>query len=149
MKIVIIVIISLFISCAPTMPKKIEAGQVSEQNKLNAFNFAKRQFESCKTGKYIPLTTSNSSATLVKSLTIQEMKNACEKINKDCGDLQQLKLQEILMYDGDYIYRYKARYSATTREPEIQVYTDRNHKFNGIIYKPNWIDEYTPFNPSR
>lgn len=145
--IVTFIFVFLFIACSPVLPQKIKAGQISDQNKMDALNFAKKQFESCKTGKYTGLTTINATPHLVKSLTITEMKNACEKINKDCGELQELHLQEILSDKKSYIYRYKAKYSATAKEPEIRVYTNLNHKFDGIIYKPEWLDKYMPFNP--
>jgi len=141
------ILLILFIQCSPVQPQIVHAGQISEQNKTAAFNFAKSQFESCKTGKYIPLTTLNATPHLVSTLKISDMQNACEKINKDCGELSELKLQEVLTDKTSYIYRYKAKYSATTKEPEIRVYTNLNHKFDGLIYKPLWLDRYTPFTP--
>lgn len=129
------------------MPQTINPGEISEKSKQDTYIFAKEQFESCKTGKYLKLSSHNSTAHLVKSLTMEDMKSACEKINNDCGELQELSLQEILKDKQSYIFRYKAKYSATNRQPEIRVYTNFNHKFDGIIYKPNWQDKYTPFQP--
>ena len=137
----------LLIKCSPTLPQIISTDKISEQNKAAAYNFAKAQFESCKTGKYITLTTVNSTPHLVKTLKVSDMRNACEIINKDCGELLELNLQEVLTKNTGYIYRYKAKYLATTKEPEIRVYTNQNHKFDGLIYKPQWLNEYTPFNP--
>jgi hypothetical protein len=144
---IIIIFVNILIGCSSSMPQKINPSDISENSKLAAYNFAKEQFESCKTGKYPKLTSDTSTPHLVKSLTIEDMKSACEKINKDCGELQKLNLQEILRDKESYIFRYKAKYSATDRQPEIRVYTNFNHKFDGIIYKPNWQDNYTPFNP--
>lgn len=147
MKIFISVTIALLLIGCSSMPQHIKENEVSEQNKQDAYNFARRQFESCKTGKYTKLSIVNSTPHLVRSLTIDDMKAACEKINSDCGELQELHLQEILRDRESFIYRYKAKYSATTRQPEIRVYTSFNHQFDGIIYKPNWQDKYVPFNP--
>lgn len=144
---ILVIFASILIGCSPIMPQKINPNEISEKSKLDTYNFAKEQFESCKTGKYPKLTSDNSTPHLVKSLTIEDMKNACEKINNDCGELQELNLQEILKDKERYIFRYKAKYSATNRQPEIRVYTNFNHKFDGIIYKPNWQDKYAPFNP--
>ena len=122
---------------------------MSEQNKLDALNFAKQQFEDCKMGEFKLLTTKTSTPYLVRELTEADMKSACEKINKMCGEIKELKLVQILYEKRGYIYRFKAKYSEASCEPEIRVYTNLDHKFDGLIYKPNWEDKYAPYNPQN
>jgi len=142
-KITIAIFALLFTACSSTSPREIKTQKVTDHNKLNALNFAKQQFEGCKTGKFAKLTIETSTPYLIKNLTEKDMKDACEKINKDCGDLQELHLIQILHEKRGYIYRFKAKYSQTSCEPEIRVYTNPNHKFDGLIYKPTWQDKYT------
>lgn len=135
----------LFIVCSSTAQEKVVTKKVSEENKLNALNFARQQFEGCKSGTFVTLTTEIATPYLVKSLADADMKEACAKINESCGELLDLKLAEILSEKRGYIYRFKARYSNTTCKPEIRVYTNLNHKFDGLIYKPEWQDKYAPY----
>lgn len=135
----------LFAVCTSSAQEKVVTKKVADENKLNALNFARQQFEGCKSGKFVTLTTEIATPYLVKSLTDDDMKGACEKINESCGELIDLKLTEILSEKRGYIYRFKARYSNTTCKPEIRVYNNLNHKFDGLIYKPEWQDKYTPY----
>ena len=135
------------VACSSTSPNIVKGNQVSEQNKLDAFNFATQQFEGCITGKFCVLTTETSTPYLVRELTDADMKSACEKINKMCGEIKELKLVQILHEKRGYIYRFKAKYSEASCAPEIRVYTNLDHKFDGLIYKPKWEDKYAPYNP--
>ncbi len=147
MKYVSLLIFILLLSCSASRQRIIDTNEVPSQHRLSAYHFAKSQFEACKTGSYPKLTPQNATAQLIKNLTESEIKKACEKINKDSGELLELNLYQIQSNTKYHIYRYKAKYSATTRTPEIRVYATMDQKFDGIIYKPNWIEEYMPFTP--
>lgn len=135
--------------CSPSAQLQSEPAGISEANKANARQFAETHFNACTTGKYVPLTTATAIPELVRSLTVADMQKACAEINASYGQLVSLRLKQILTTRKTYIYRYMATYSKTTEPQEIRVYTSMKHKFSGLIFKPQWTDEYTKFKPAN
>ena len=115
----------------------------------NATNFAKSQFESCKTKNYIPISKDIAEPWLVRNLTVSDMKNTCAIINEKYGELLDLKIEQTLLYKERYIYRFKAKYSKKDEPSEIRVYSNLNHKYNGLFFRPVWNDKYSKMNVSN
>jgi len=140
------IITFLFLSCSPALKlKKVNAGEIAENHKTAAYNFAERQLKCCKTGEYTPLNTSIAVPEFVQMLTVEEMKQACVDINTDMGELDKLTLVEILRQGSTYMYRFKAIFLKTGKEMEVRVGTDMNHKFIGLMFKDPWFDKYYKF----
>ncbi|MDI1255859.1 MAG: hypothetical protein PSV16_07140 [Flavobacterium sp.] len=140
--------IVFFLSCSSikeySLPEKLDPIYIQK-----ATEFAKSQFESCKTQNYIPITEDFAEPWLIKSLTVEVTKSSCAEINEKYGDLIELKIAQTLFYKKNYIYRFKAKYSKREEISEIRVSSNLNHKFNGLIFKPLWTDTYTKFNPRK
>ena len=137
-----------FLSCSSkkefTLPEKLEPLYIQK-----ATEFAKSQFESCKTQNYIPITKDIAEPWLVRNLTVEVTKKSCAEINEKYGDLINLKIEQTLFYKKKYIYRFKAKYSKTNEYCEIRVYSNLDHKFTGLIFKRLWTNVYTKFNPGK
>lgn len=141
----IFIIAFLFIGCASknkVLPESLDKVYIQR-----ATDFAKAQFECCKTQKYVPITNDIAIPYLVKSWNEEETRRVCEEINQDYGDLIELKLTQTLYYNQSYIYRFKAKYSKLEEYSEIRVSTNLEHKFNSYIFKPIWLEKYTKFKP--
>jgi len=138
----------LFLSCSSkkeySLPEKLDPIYIQK-----ATEFAKSQFESCKTQNYIPITKDIAEPWLVRNLTVEVTKKSCEEINEKYGDLINLKIEQTLVYKKNYIYRFKAKYSKTNEYCEIRVSSNLDHKFTGLIFKRLWTDVYTKFNPGK
>ncbi len=115
----------------------------------NATNFAKEQFESCMTGKFVPITKDIATPWLVREWNEKDERETCQKINERFGDLIEFKITQTAVYKNTYIYRYKATYSKLEKPAEIRVYTTLDHKIDGYIIKEVWLDKYTKFKPSK
>ncbi len=126
------------------MPEKLDPIYIQK-----ATEFAKSQFESCKTQNYIPITKDIADPWLVRNLTVEVTKNSCAEINEKYGDLIELKIEQTLLYKKNYIYRFKAKYSKNDEYREIRVYSNLDHKFTGLIFKRLWADKYAEFNPKK
>lgn len=137
-----------FLACSSkkenSIPEKLDSVYIQ-----NATEFAKAQFECCKTQNYIPITKDIADDWLVKNLTIDVIKNTCAEINEKYGDLTELKIEQTLLYKNNYIYRFKAKYSKMNEYSEIRVNSDLKHKFTGLIFKTIWLDKFTKFKPKK
>lgn len=146
-RVLLLFITILFISCAS---KKQEIPSALDPIHIqNATNFAKEQFESCMTGKLVPITKEKATPWLVREWNEKDERETCQKINERFGDLIEFKIAQTATYKNTYIYRYKATYSKLEKPAEIRVYTTLEHKFAGYIIKEVWQDKYTKFKPSR
>lgn len=137
----------LLTSCASKkleIPKSLEPIHIQ-----NATNFAKEQFESCLTGKFVPITKEIATPRIVRSWNEKDERETCEEINRRFGDLIDFKIAQTAIYKNTYIYRYKATYSKLDKPAEIRVYTTLDHKIDGYIIKEVWLDKYTKFKPSK
>ena len=114
-----------------------------------ATDFAKTQFESCITGKYVPITKDIATPWLVREWNEEEERKTCQEINERFGNLTELKIAKTQYYKESYIYRFKAKYSKLNEYSEIRVYTTLDHKFSAYIIKEVWLDKYTKFNPKK
>jgi hypothetical protein len=148
MKKLLYILIILFFSCSSkkeyNLPEKLDPIYIQK-----ATEFAKTQFESCKTQNYVPITKDIAEAWLVRNLTVEVTKKSCAEINEKYGDLINLKIEQTLFYKKEYIYRFKAKYSKTNEFCEIRVYSNLDHKFTGLIIKKLWTDVYTKYNPGK
>ena len=136
--------ITLF-SCSTTqttIPEKLDSIHIE-----NAKKFAFSQFESCRTGNYIPITTAIATPWLSRELTAEVMKESCVKINERFGTLVELKIEQTLIYKKTLIYRFKATYTKIEHHPEIRVYSNLDNKYSGLILKPEYLEKYTPYKP--
>lgn len=143
---ILIVVINLT-SCAfkkPDIPSSLDLIHIQ-----NATNFAKVQFESYMTGKFVPLTKDIATPKLVREWSEVEEQRTSKIINENFGDLQELKIVQTVFYDNSYIYRFKAKYSKLEDYSEIRVYTNLQHKVEGYILKPVWLDKYTKYKPGK
>ncbi len=138
----------VFLSCSSkkeySIPEKLDPIHIQK-----ATEFAKSQFESCKTRNYIPITKDIADPWLVRNLTVDVIKESCKEINEKYGDLVDLKIEQTLIYKKNYIYRFKAKYSKVNDYCEIRVSSNLDHKFTGLIFKKLWTDAYTKFNPKK
>lgn len=137
----------LFASCAskkPEIPSSLDKVYID-----NATKFAKEQFESCMTGKLVPITKDIATPWLVREWNEKDERETCQRINERFGDLIEFKIAQTAIYKNTYIYRYKATYSKLDKPAEIRVYTTLDHKIAGYIIKEVWLDKYTKFKPSR
>lgn len=148
MKKLLLLFTSCFLSCTSNkeliLPEKLDSIYIQK-----ATHFAKSQFESCVTKKYIPITKEIATLYLVKNLTVEVTKETCAEINEKYGDLLHLNLVQTLFYKNQFVYRFKAQYSKTTEPCEIRVYSNLSHQFSGLIFKRLWTDKYREFNPSK
>ncbi|BCY28884.1 hypothetical protein [Flavobacterium okayamense] len=143
---ILIVIVNLT-SCAT---KKAEIPSSLDPIHIqNTTNFAKEQFESCMTGKFVPITKEIATPRIVRSWNENEERETCKEINRRFGDLIEFKIVQTAVYKDTYIYRYKANYSKLDKPAEIRVYTTLDHKIDGYIIKEVWLDKYTKFKPSK
>lgn len=143
---ILIVIINLT-SCAT---KKAETPSSLDPIHIqNVTNFAKEQFESCMTGKHVPIMSDIATSRIVRSWNENEERETCKEINRRFGDLIEFKIAQTAVYKNTYIYRYKATYSKLEKPAEIRVYTTLDHKIDGYIIKEVWLDKYTKFKPSK
>lgn len=129
-------------STQTTIPDKLDATQIA-----NAKQFAFSQFESCRTGNYIPITTEIATPWLSREYTLAVMKESCVKINETFGTLVELKIEQTLIYKKTLIYRFKATYTKIEHHPEIRVYSTLDNKYSGLILKPEYLEKYTPYKP--
>lgn len=138
----------LLISCASNkreIPSSLDKVYID-----NATKFAKTQFESCMTGKFVPITKEIATPRITRSWNENEERETCKEINRRFGDLIELKIAQTAVYKNEYyIYRYKATYSKLDKPAEIRVYTTLDHKIDGYIIKEVWLDKYTKFNPKK
>jgi hypothetical protein len=149
MKILKTVFISIFFIACSSVKETNTPTSLKPIYIENATNFAKSQFESCKTKNYIPISKSVAVPWLVRNLTITDMKNTCSIINEKYGELLDLKIEQTLLYKDRYVYRFKAKYSKKEDFSEIRVYSNLKHKYNGIFFRPIWNDKYTKMNPEN
>jgi hypothetical protein len=116
--------------------------EIDSIHKAKAYEFANRTFKDCSKGDFLKLTTDNAVTGLMKVLTIQKLKNSCEKLTKEFGNVIDFNLVEILSDNHRIIYRYKAKYTKTQSFLEFKVYTNMEHKFTGIWCEDKWLDKF-------
>ena len=122
---------------------------VAESEIKSAYDFAYQTFMNCDTYEFPKLTSENATERLVKLWDTEKQKvvETCDKYNSTYGKLIKLNLSEILSDKTGYKYfRYKATFSETKNIAEIRVYTNSDNKFDGIIIKPKWSNEYSEWN---
>lgn len=96
---ILIVIINLT-SCAT---KKAETPSSLDPIHIqNVTNFAKEQFESCMTGKHVPIMSDIATSRIVRSWNENEERETCKEINRRFGDLIEFKIAQTAVYKNTY-----------------------------------------------
>ncbi len=145
MRIISLCLIFLLVSCKTTY-RRFDVNSISEKEKVKVYDFGKRLLETCKTRQFVQLSTSEVTEGLSK-LSLEEMQNACDALDKTNGKFIDMKLVEVI--DDTYlhnakVYRYKGNFERNDVVREIRIWLGTNGKFHGIIWK-EWLDEYTPY----
>lgn len=134
-----------FVSCKTTYPR-INISAIPEKEKAKVYDFGKRLLETCKTRKFGQLSEKEVTTGLA-TLSLQEMQNACDALEKTNGKFIDMQLVEVI--DDTYshnskVYRYKGNFERNDVVREIRIWLGTNGKFQGIIWK-EWKDEYSPY----
>lgn len=138
----------LLASCKTTY-RKIDINSISEKEKEKVYDFGKRLLETCKTRKFVQLSEREVNKGLA-TLSLEEMQNACDALDKTNGKFIDMKLVEIIddtYIHGSKIYRYKGNFERNDVVREIRIWLGTDGKFQGIIWK-KWEDEYLPYKKS-
>jgi hypothetical protein len=145
MKILSFCLFIVLVSCKTTY-RKIEVNSISEKEKQKVYDFGKGLLETCITRHFVQLSNRDVTEGL-SHLSIEEMQNACDALDKTNGKFIDMKLVEVI--DDTYlhnskVYRYKGNFVRNDVAREIRIWLGNNGKFQGIIWKA-WQDEYTPY----
>ncbi|WP_339836732.1 hypothetical protein [uncultured Flavobacterium sp.] len=140
----LLMFVALLTSCKTTYPK-LSLDAVSENEKRRVYDFGKRNAETCITREFVQLSTKEVTQ-YVSGLSLEEMQNFCDILDKRNGKFIDMKLIEIIdnTFTNNYlVYRYKANYERNEFLNEIRIFVQTNGKFAGIGYR-EWKDEYIP-----
>ena len=145
MKILSCCLFILLVSCKTTY-RKIDVNSISENEKQKVYDFGKGLLETCITRHFVQLSNRDVTEGL-SHLSIEEMQNACDALDKTNGKFIDMKLVEVI--DDTYlhnskVYRYKGNFERNDVVREIRIWLGNNEKFQGIIWK-EWQDEYLPY----
>jgi len=145
MRILSFFLVVLLISCKTTY-QRATINSISEAEKQKVYNFGKRVLETCKTRQFLQLSEREVTKGLA-TLSLAEMQNACDVLDKTNGKFIDMKLIEVI--DDTYIhnskvYRYKGNFERNEFVKEIRIWLGTNGKFQGIIIM-EWKDEYIPY----
>ena len=135
----------ILVSCK-TSYRRASLDSISEAEKQKVYNFGKRIIETCKTRQFLQLSQRDVTKSL-SELSLKEMQNACDVLDKRNGKFIDMKLVEVI--DDTYtnnskIYRYKANFDRNDFLNEVRIWLGTDGRFQGIIWK-EWKDEYIPY----
>ena len=131
-------------SCKASYPR-YSMDAVSNAEKQRVYDFGKRNAESCITRQFVQLSTKEVTQ-YVSELSLEEMQNFCDILDKRNGKFIDMKLIEIIdntFTSNNLIYRYKANFERNDFLNEIRIRVNIDGKFAGIGYR-EWKDEYIP-----
>ncbi len=149
MKFLSLCILFLLVSCKTTYPR-FDINSISEKEKTKVYDFGKRLLETCKTRKFVQLSTREVNKGLA-TLSLEEMQNACDALDQTNGKFIDMKLIEVIddtYLHGSRIYRYKGNFERNDVVREIRIWLGTDGKFQGIIWK-KWEDDYLPYKKAR
>jgi len=145
MKILSCCLFILLVSCKTTY-HRVDINSISKKEKQKVYDFGKGLLETCITRQFVQLSNRDVTEGL-SHLSIEEMQNACDALDKTNGKFIDMKLVEVI--DDTYlhnskVYRYKGNFERNDVVREIRIWLGNNEKFQGIIWK-EWQDEYLPY----
>lgn len=109
--------------------------------KDKAYSLGKRVLMTCNTSRFKPFTSDEATASVIKNTTQERLTKVCHKFRVKYGDFKEINLAEILKdRDGNYIFRYKAKYQRDFAKKELRVTIDSNNKVSAIK-STDWIDK--------
>lgn len=109
--------------------------------KDKAYSLGKRVLMTCNTSRFKPFTSDEATASVIKNTTQERLTKVCHKFRVKYGDFKEINLAEVLKdRDGNYIFRYKAKYQRDFAKKELRVTIDSNNKVSAIK-STDWIDK--------
>jgi len=126
--------------------KEINKDSIDSDLVSKAYRFVFNTYNACEHGNFPILNSEIATERFMKSYNSQKMISHCESIYKAYGKLTKISLSEILNYNSNIIFRYKAKYERIERFTEIRVYLNKENKFSGIISKPYWYNKFYKWN---
>lgn len=149
MRILCFCFLFLLFSCK-TSYNRIQISSIPEKEQAKVYDFGKRLLETCKTRQFVQLSEREVNKGLA-TLSLQEMQQACDALDKTNGKFIDMKLIEVIddiYIHNSKIYRYKGNFERNDVVREIRIWLGTDGKFQGIIWK-KWEDEYLPYKKAR
>lgn len=109
--------------------------------KDKAYSLGKRVLMTCNTSRFKPFTKEEATTEVINNTTQERLTKVCHKFRVKYGDFKEIYLAEVLKdSDGNYIFRYKAKYERDFAKKELRVTIDTNNKVSAIK-STDWIDK--------
>ena len=109
--------------------------------KDKAYSLGKRVLMTCNTSRFKPFTKEEATTAVINNTTQERLTKVCHKFRVKYGDFKEINLAEVLKdRDGNYIFRYKAKYQRDFAKKELRVTIDTNNKVSAIK-STDWIDK--------
>ena len=109
--------------------------------KDKAYSLGKRVLMTCNTSRFKPFTKEEATTTVINNTTQERLTKVCHKFRVKYGDFKEIYLAEVLKdRDGNYIFRYKAKYERDFAKKELRVTIDKNNKVSAIK-STDWVDK--------
>jgi hypothetical protein len=149
--IVILITLSLLVSCKSKMPNSVgletkteisrfvsmDFENVAAFKKDRAYNLGKRLLESCNTSHFKTYSTNEATDKVIKNATVEKISKICQKMILRNGKFIDIKLIEVIhdAVDDSYEFKYAIIYDKKYFQRELIVSMNAEDKVSAIKTK--------------
>ena len=123
--------------------EKISRAEVTDMQKIKAYELGKRVLMTCNTSKFKPFTTDEATQSVIDNTTEATLSKTCTRFRQYYGPFIDLELVETYKNNANnsIIFRYKALYTKKVANKELRVIMNIENKVSSIK-SLDWVNSF-------